>query len=210
MSKYRATKKALRTLSQIAGGQGGYFTAKQARETGYDYPHLDYHVEADNFERVGHGLYRLPTLPLSEHDDLIRLSLWSRNRNDEPQAVASHETALFLHELSDVLPKTTHLTVPPQFRKQAPRGCVLHKTILTPADIEERDAFRVTAPLRTLLDAAGTISEEELAKAISDALARGLVRRRSLDAAIPKHAQKDRLYRALALVHNQSPTSRQS
>jgi len=77
------SREASRLLFAIASEQGGYFTAKQARDAGYDYPHLDYHLGAGNFARVGHGLYRLTHLPPSEHDDLIRRSLWSRNRADE-------------------------------------------------------------------------------------------------------------------------------
>src|ERR1700736_6460129 len=111
----RSTREANRHLRSIALEQGGYFTAKQAQEAGYDYPHLDYHVSCGNFVRVGHGLYRLSDYPPSEHDDLIRLTLWSRNRQDQPQAVVSHQSALVLHELGDLLPTTTHLTVPPGF-----------------------------------------------------------------------------------------------
>lgn len=81
----RSAREASRRLLSRALEQGGYFTAKQAQEAGYDYPHLDYHVSCGNFVRVGHGLYRLPDLPPSEHDDLIRLALWSRNRQDQPQ-----------------------------------------------------------------------------------------------------------------------------
>lgn len=180
MAAYRDTRRALRMLTQTATEQGGYFTAKQARSAGYDYPHLKYHLSAGNFERIGHGLYRLPTIPPSEHDELIRLCLWSRNRVDEPQAVVSHETALALHELSDVLPKKTHLTVPVSFRKRSPRGCVLHRARLDTRDVEQREGFTVTAPSRTLLDVIETISHEQFGIAVRDALARGLVRRQAL------------------------------
>src|SRR3954471_697589 len=123
----RSGKEAAVALSALAHEQGGYFTTKQAKEAGYGYRHLDYHETAGNFERVQHGLYRLPTVPISEHDEYIRLSLWSRNQKDEPQAVVSHESALVLHELSELLPGQIHLTVPPKFRKPPPPGCVLHK-----------------------------------------------------------------------------------
>jgi predicted transcriptional regulator of viral defense system len=173
----RSTREAARTLAAVANEQGGYFTAKQAKTAGYDYPHLEYHVEAGNFERVEHGLYRLPTVPQNEHDDLIRLSLWSRNQQDEPQAVVSHASALILHDLTELLPDRIHLTVPPKFRKPIPSGCVLHKATLTPGDIEEREGFRVTTPLRSLLDAAASgLSQEQFEKAALDAIARGLVR----------------------------------
>jgi predicted transcriptional regulator of viral defense system len=176
--RYRDTHKSLKALYAVAATQGGYFTAKQAAATGYDYTHLVYHLQAGNFERAAHGLYRLPTIPLAEHDDLIRLSLWSRGRDDAPQAIVSHASALFLHQLSDVLPAKVHLTVPPTFRKAAPRGCLLHKSRLTAAEIEAREGFAVTRPLRTLRDAArdAGITDEQLARAIGDATRRGLVR----------------------------------
>ena len=181
----RSSRESARTLAALAADQGGYFTAKQAKEAGYDYPHLEYHLSNGNFERVDHGLYHLPTVPRAEHDDLIRLALWSRNQKDEPQAVVSHESALVLHELTDLLPNRIHLTVPRTFRKPVPKGCMLHKATLADGDVEERTGFRVTTPLRTLLDAAaGNVSQEQLSKAVKDALERGLVRRSKLTQAL--------------------------
>lgn len=179
---YRDPRTALRTLYRIATGQGGYFTSKQAASAGYGKRHVAYHLKVGNFERAGHGLYRLPTVPLSEHDDLIRASLWSRGRDDVPQAVVSHETALALHELSDLLPGKIHLTVPRSFRKRPPRTVVLHARPIAPADSEAWTGFRATTPLRTLADAAadGGVPNDELRQAVKDALARGLVRRSSM------------------------------
>ncbi len=194
----RSSRKSARTLFAKALEQGGYFTAKQAKEAGYGYPHLDYHVATGNFERVEHGLYRLTSVPPGEHDDLVRLTLWSRNRQDEPQAVVSHESALVLHDLSELLPAAIHLTVPPTFRKESPAGCVLHKARLAPKDIEERAGFRVTMPLRTLLDvAASDVPEEQLQKALTDALTRGLVRTNQLLDAAKKSPCSQRLLRIL-------------
>lgn len=194
----RSTREAARSLRAAAQDQGGYFTAKQARRSGYGYPHLEYHVSTGAFERVEHGLYRLADFPVAEDDDLIRLSLWSRNRADEPQAVVSHESALVLHELAELLPDEVHLAVPPGFRKEPPQGCILHKAVLLPAEVEERIGFRVTNPLRTLLDiAAGTTSQEQLEKAVAEALDRGLVRRNKLVEVIRNTPGMDRLERAL-------------
>ena len=194
----RSTREAARSLRATAQGQGGYFTAKQARRSGYGYPHLEYHVSTGAFERIEHGLYRLADIPVAENDDLIRLSLWSRNRADEPQAVVSHESALVIHELAELLPDEVHLTVPPGFRKEPPQGCILHKAVLLPAEVEERIGFRVTNPLRTLLDiAAGTTSQEQLEKAVAEALNRGLVRRNKLAEVIRSTTGMDRLERAL-------------
>jgi predicted transcriptional regulator of viral defense system len=182
---YRNAPKAKRTLYALAVTQGGYFTAKQARQAGYSYSHLAYHLKSGNFSRVSQGLYRLPEIPLSEDDELIRLALWSRDRADAVQSTASHETALALHGLSEVLPSRIHLTVPTSFRKKTPRGCVLHKTQLAPDEVMEREGFHVTTPLRTLLDVAShaTVSSEQLRKAVADALERGLLRSSRLEAA---------------------------
>jgi predicted transcriptional regulator of viral defense system len=194
----RSTIEVARTLFSRALEQGGYFTAKQAKEVGYDYPHLAYHESTGNFERVGHGLYRLRSIPPNDNDDLLQLSLWSRDRGDHPQAVVSHESALVLHELSELLPSAIHLTVPHTFRKEAPRRVVLHKATLTRPEIEERTGFRLTTPLRTLLDVAvGGVSQEQLDKAVSEALGRGLVRKSKLAEAIRKDPRLIRLRAAL-------------
>jgi hypothetical protein len=100
----------------------GLALSKPRRRLANDYPHLDYHVASGNFERVDHGIYRFPHLPPAEHDQLIRLSLWNRNRKGEAQAVVSHESALVLHDLTELLPGAVHLTVPPAFRKAPPRA----------------------------------------------------------------------------------------
>lgn len=175
---YRNTKAALRSLIDLASTQGGYFTAKQAEQAGYLYPHLVYHVKAGNFERAGHGLYRIPTIPLSEHDDLIRIAIWSRGRHDQPQAVMSHQTALGLYGLSDLIPAEIHATVPPKFRKRPPKGCTLHKCMLKSHESKEMSGFRATTPIRTLTDLAPdpSISTEQFDKAVAQAIKRGLIR----------------------------------
>jgi hypothetical protein len=112
--------------------------------------------------------------------------------------VVSHESALALHDLSDLLAGQTHLTVPPGFRKQAPPGCVLHKEVLRPSDVEVRQGFRVTTPLRTLLDVArGNVSQEQLERAVADALRHGLVRRGRLESAVRADPTLRRLTPAL-------------
>jgi len=174
---YHNSKSALRTLTEVATTQGGYFTAKQAENAGYDSQHLSYHLRAGNFERAGHGLYRIPTLPLAEHDDLLRLWLWSRGNDDQPRAVVSHQTALVLHDLAEFIPTEIHLTVPPGFRKKSPEGCTLHKGKVDSSDTQPFDALPVTTPIRTLRDLAGdpSIPAEQFEHAVMTAVERGLI-----------------------------------
>jgi predicted transcriptional regulator of viral defense system len=190
-----------RALYQIAAAQGGYFTAAQARQAGYAYSQQHFHVSRDNWLKIDRGLFRLRDFPPGEREDLIRWSLWSRNQKSVPQAVVSHDTALTIHELSDAMPAQIHLTVPPGFRKRVPPGCVLHKAALTPGEIEPRTGYRVTTPLRTLLDVADSpLSQEHLTRAVRDALERGLVRRRLLEAAPCSPKSRRRLDQALAVA----------
>jgi predicted transcriptional regulator of viral defense system len=112
--------------------------------------------------------------------------------------VVSHQSALVLHELTELLPGKVHLIVPPKFRKGAPNGCVLHKAVLAPGEVEEWEGFQVTTPLRTLLDvAAGGVSYEQLEKAVAVAIRRGSVWKRQLAEAVRKGAGLDRLRRAV-------------
>jgi len=89
------------------------------------------------------------------------------------------------------MPSKTHLTVPLSFRKKTPGGCIVHKAILQPAEIEHRRGFNVTTPLRTLLDVVNSpLSQDLLEEAVRDALERGVIRRKQLLAnELPVHAQ---------------------
>jgi predicted transcriptional regulator of viral defense system len=101
--------------------------------------------------------------------------LWSHGLG-----VLSHETALSVHQLSDVDPVKIHMTVPEGFRAKDP-ALVLHTCQLPEADVEEHEALRVTTLLRTLADvAASDLAQEHINKAVMDALEQGKVTRRSI------------------------------
>jgi predicted transcriptional regulator of viral defense system len=106
-------------LFEIAEAQHGLFTTKQAKEAGYSEKAQHYHASAGNWIRDYRGIYRLARYPRSEWADLMLWQLWSRNREDVPQGVYSHETALSLYELSDVMPARLHMTVPHGFDRSA-------------------------------------------------------------------------------------------
>lgn len=164
-----------RRLLAIAARQSGYFTAAQAIDAGYSYPAQRYHAQRGNWLRVDRGIYRLPEWPVGSREDLVRWSLWCRGR-----AVISHETALSVHDLGDADPARIHVTVPRNFRPSDP-AVVLHRGDLSPDDVAEHDGFRLTTPVRSLLDvAAGDVDLDQLARAIEEAIERGLTTRRML------------------------------
>lgn len=174
---FTAPGSRLRSLTKLAASQGGYFTAQQARRFGYGAPHLSYHASVGNFERAGHGIYRVTMLPVADHDDLVRLRLWSRGRDDRPVAMCSHQTALDLHGLSEAIPDVIHLSVPRGFRKAAPLGCVLHIATVGRTEMHHIGAVLVTTPQRTLADLARDASfpHEQFVRAARRAHANGMI-----------------------------------
>ena len=169
-------KKTEKKLLEIAQKQGGYFTSGQALKAGYSYRLQSYHKEQKHWKEIDVGLYKLTNLPASQYDDLIKWSLWSRDKKGNPQAVISHESALVVHELGDVMPAKIHIIVPPKFRKEIPEGIICHKENIKSEDIEIRDGFSVTPPLKTIIDVAESISLEQLEQIIRDGLDKGLIR----------------------------------
>ena len=150
-------------LRRLAATQSGYFSAAQALDLGYSYPAQSYHTKTGNWQRVARGIYRLPEWPVSDHDDLVRWTLWSRDLG-----VVSHDTAISIHDLSDVNPSRVHLTVPPGFRARA-NGVVLHHGDLADGEVWDREGYRITTPFRTAIDsAASELSLEQLTEVVKN------------------------------------------
>lgn len=174
-------KEAAKRLYEIAEGQQGFFTTKQAKAAGFAENTHPYHVQAGNWVREHRGIYRLASFPRSERPDLMLWSLWSRNRNQTAQGVYSHQTALSLHELSDLMPAKLHMTVPKSFRRnsEVPRVLVLHLADLPQSDIADANGVRVTKPMRTIVDLleGGEVPTATLRQALREGLRRGLIRR---------------------------------
>ncbi len=160
-------------LYGIAAADEGYFTTAQAAEAGYSGPLLAKYLSNGRISHIRHGIYRLVHFPPGEHEDLVVIWLWS-----EQKGIFSHETALSLHQLSDVLPKKIHLTVPAswkQRRLRVPAGVMMHYEDLTAQSKKWIGPVPVTSPVQTIKDCVdASISPEIVDKAIQDGLRRGL------------------------------------
>src|SRR5688572_12165386 len=167
-------------LFETAAGQSGYVTTKQAAEAGYSTHLLRKHIHAGRVARPQRGIYRLVHFPVGEHEELVTAWLWSQQAG-----VISHQTALALHGLSDVLPAQVHLTLPAAWRKRrfrVPPDVVLHHADVAPEDRAWFSAVPITHPRRTLNDCAREgLSPEMLRQAAQQALRRGLVTKPELD-----------------------------
>jgi predicted transcriptional regulator of viral defense system len=162
-------------LYHLAEQQAGYFTARQAARAGFSWERLTDYSKNGRFQRVAHGVYRLTRFPASRFEDLF--VAWLKCG---PKSAISHESALALFDLSDVLPGEVHVTVPRTASRRR-RGIRLHTNRLRPAEVVKREGLPVTSVPRTIADVARAgLSEDHVARAIQQALARGLTTRQAL------------------------------
>jgi predicted transcriptional regulator of viral defense system len=178
-------KEAARRLQETAQAQQGFFTTKQAIRAGFSEKTHSYHVNAGNWIREHRGIYRLADFPTPERPDLTLWYLWSQDRQEIPEGTYSYDTALSLHELSDIMPSKLHMTVPKEFRRNSriPEILVLHRANLDPSEVQEVHGVRVTRALRTIMDLlrSGHVDRSQLKLAVDEAIRRGLIARREID-----------------------------
>lgn len=87
-------------LYLLAESQAGYFTAQQALAAGMDRSTLRHHARpGGRYQRVRRDHYRLRHFPSSLHEHMV--AAWLTLQNSP--AIISHESALELYELSDVI-----------------------------------------------------------------------------------------------------------
>src|SRR5262249_23748439 len=153
----------------------------QARECGFDTNLIAYHKRQGRFIPVLRGVYRLRDYPSSNRGEVV--AAWLSVGKDI--AGVSHESALDLLDLSDVIPRSVSLTVPRSKRhvRKIP-GVTIHTTTrpLASRDIKDWEGVRVTAAARTILDAAeGDTAPEQIEMAVRQAISRGLTSKRQLE-----------------------------
>jgi predicted transcriptional regulator of viral defense system len=170
-------------LYLIAEKQLGYFTAKQAISAGYQPKNHAYHTRCGHWIREYRSIYRLAHFPHSAESEMVLWALWSRNRQDVPEGVYSHETALNLYDVGDAMPAKLHMTVPIKFRKSAdiPPVLILHRAKLSAGDIQQNSGYAVTTPFHTILDLkAASTPKNIIDQAIREFRSRGLLTERDM------------------------------
>lgn len=181
-------------LFEVASEQAGYFTTGQANACGYASSLRTYHVKQGRWVRFRRGIYRLSEYPSSEHEEVIAAWLWAGS----DIAVVSHESALDLLDLSDVIPGAIHITVPRSRRyRSADAGITLHTTTreFKPGEVITRGGLRVTSAVRTILDCAETgTAPEQIVEAVEQAINRSLATKHQLEtSAASRRGRVDRL-----------------
>jgi predicted transcriptional regulator of viral defense system len=171
-------------LFELAQQQQGNFTTKQAKAAGFAENTHPYHVQAGNWIREHRGIYRLALFPATDRPDLALWSLWSSNRKEEVEGVYSHQTAISLFNLSDLNPAKLHMTVPRGFRRNSeiPGILVLHYADLPASDVQTGPGYKITRPLRTILDLieSGEVERNFIRQALTQAVDRGMITRQQI------------------------------
>jgi predicted transcriptional regulator of viral defense system len=151
---------------------------------------------------AAYGLYRLSEYPSSRHEDVV--AAWLRAGG--APAVVSHESALELLGLSDVIPDAVHLTVPRNMRyRRYLAGVVVHTTTRNPerSELVTVEGLPTTSASRSIVDAAETgLGPEQVTAAVHDAIDRAMVSPAALE-----EAAKARGARVARLVRRSFGTS---
>lgn len=176
-------------LFGIASEQAGYFTTAQAHDAGFSSPLIRHHVRTRRFIHVARGLYRLRDYPSTPREEV--LAAWLRLA---PKAVVSHESALDILGLSDIIPDAIHMSVPRTFRKLIPLpGVTVHTTVrpVRPSDIVTRDGVRLTSAARTIADVVEAgLAPDQVDRAVRSAIDRGFATPRQLRVAASSRGRR--------------------
>lgn len=181
-------------LYTLAEGNAGYLTARAAADAGIARSTLSHHARpGGRLVRVVRGLYRLRDFPSSPHEHVV--AGWLR-APPSADAVVSHESALELDDLSDVIADQVHVTVPRAQRRKPIEGVVVHPTTIPVTERQRRNVLGmpVTTVDRTIIDILrSTGMTEQVVAAVEQALQRGLTTKRRLQATaaeFPKTVQR--------------------
>ncbi|HOD00606.1 MAG TPA: type IV toxin-antitoxin system AbiEi family antitoxin domain-containing protein [Myxococcota bacterium] len=166
-------------LFDFALAQEGNFTTAQAAIAGYSPQLIAKYLTNGRFIRVRRGIYRLVHFPAGEYEQLTAYWLWSFR-----QGVFSHQTALVLHDLSNIMPNFASMTLPASWRSRRlriPPGLLLYYSDVPPADTFLIGPLPVTSVSRTLQDCMQEhIAPEFLFDALTQAIESGQVNRGQL------------------------------
>lgn len=170
-----------RRLYALAEGNAGYLTARAAAQAGIPRSTLSYHARpGGRLVHVARGLYRLRDFPSSPYEHIV--AGWLRTP-PSADAIVSHESALELDELSDLIADQVHVTVPRAQRRKPIDGVAVHPTTF-PITTEQRRrvlGMPVTTVDRTIIDVLRSAGmTEQIEMAVADALRRGLTTKRRL------------------------------
>jgi predicted transcriptional regulator of viral defense system len=165
----KPTKTDLLGLEALALERGGYFRREDAHAYGITDRLLSYHTHTGRFERVLPAVFRIARAPISQLDEFFLAWVWSRYRG-----AISHESALSLYGLSDLVPRRIQVTVPTDESRRSSRFSI-YRSDLKEDEVTFYEGVQTTTPARSIADAAAAGSDpEQIQKAVREGIQRGL------------------------------------
>ncbi len=173
-------------LFRLAARQAGHFTMAQAETCGFDRQEIRAYERGGTFGRVHPGVYRFIRYPAPSYGAVM--AAWLAAGADG--VVVSHETALWLHGLSERPGAEVHLTLGRQTDRAAStplRAVTMHvaRRRWREDEVVQWEGMAITAPARTIVDAAeaGT-GAQAIERAVHAALTAGLTTNKELTGAL--------------------------
>jgi very-short-patch-repair endonuclease len=189
----RAHLERHRAIAALGARQHGVVSRRQLLALGLGPDAIDRRIRSGLVRRLHRGVYLLGTVLGPHSREFAAVLAYG------PGAALSHRSAASLWGL---LPYSTPAPIDVTARGGDPRGrpgIALHRALLIPAELRTRHRIPVTSPARTLLDLAA-ISPRDLERALTEAYARGVVRRRELQALITRRRRHRGARRLRALT----------
>ena len=179
-------------LYQIAEDQGGYFSLPQAYEIGLQRSQIYRGLDRGVFIKTGWGIYRFKQFPATRFEE-IHIAVLAAGQ----QVVVGFQTALYVYDLSDIIPDEIHLILPSTSSRRRP-GIRVHTVQLQPDEITHYDGFRITIVEKTIIDCAfAHVDDEHIHSSITQALQRGLTTKTRLINLAHRRSSKIQ-----SLIHN--------
>jgi predicted transcriptional regulator of viral defense system len=159
-------------LAALAAGQWGVVSRRQLLDAGLTHARIGERVRRGRLVRLHRGVYAVG------HAKLRREGHWlAAVRAVGPGAVLSHRDAAGLHDLRPANHASVDVTT--TVHRTGGPGIRVHRTrALDDADITAVEGIPVTTVARTLVDLAGVVPRDHLARAVKEA-----ERRNALDVA---------------------------
>lgn len=157
----------LNDLQCLAQDQRGLFSAAQAAQLGVGYHWLTRATARGYLRRPRRGVYAVAGRPPSRWEPMIAAALAAG-----PEAVISHSSAASAHRLACAapVPSLLELTVPVTCRNRL-AGVVVHRSRALPAeDVTTKYGVLITTPARTLMDLAGRLDLDLLARTLDEGM----------------------------------------
>jgi len=165
-------------LVEIAEGNDGLLTSKQARNAGILDSVLVRLARRGRLERMTRGVYRIVHYPQVRNSQYREAILWAESSQGPKETTLSHETALAVYGISDANPSQVHITVPKsaRLRRKRPTWIAIHRDNLMATDLALHEGLRVTSVARTVADVLYSSGRTEFVRqAIKDAKRAGLI-----------------------------------